>query len=414
MDFSEIKAFFGEYTLLADILIVLAVILVAYISLIVVRKVLINIIERIARRSRTKIDDFLIESKTLNRVAYIVPLLVIDASTNLVELPEGVASSISVVSHVLIIMVTLLAITSFLNGINRFYETLEISKERPIKGYLQVGNIVIILIGIIFIVGIFTNKSPWAILTGIGALTAVLLLIFRDTILSFVAGIQITGYDLIHRGDWIEVPQYGADGDVIDIALHTVSVQNWDKTITVIPTHKLTEGGFKNWRGMKQSGGRRIKRSVYIDVSSIRFCDEELRNRFRKVQLITDYVDRKLEELDRYNKEHGIDESFPVNGRRMTNIGTFRAYVEQYLRHHPRVRQDLTLMVRQLRPEPTGLPIEIYAFVNTTDWVQYEAIQADIFDHILAVVSHFDLRVFQNPAGGDIKEAVTAFRQEGI
>lgn len=408
MDLSKIKAFFSEYTTLTDTLIFLGIILLAYISLIVVRKILVHVIERIARKSRTKIDDFLIESKTLNRLAYIIPILIIDASTHFVVFPERIEDAISLISEVLLILVILLSITAFLNAINRFYETLPISLERPIKGYLQVTNIVIILIGLIFVVGLLTDKSPWAILTGVGALTAVLLLIFRDTILAFVAGIQITGYDLIHKGDWIEVPQYGADGDVIDIALHTVSVQNWDKTITVIPTHKLTEGGFKNWRGMKKSGGRRIKRSIFIDLSTIRFCDEEMRERLRKIQLLTEYVDRKLEELEKYNKEHGIDESFPVNGRRMTNIGTFRAYVERYLRNHPNVRQDLTLMVRQLKPESTGLPMEIYAFANTTEWVVYEAIQADIFDHIFAIVPHFDLRVFQNPAGGDIKEAMLA------
>lgn len=309
--------------------------------------------------------------------------------------------------EIIIIIVVLLSITSFFNAINRYYETLLISRERPIKGYLQVANIVIFFIGLIFIVGMVTDKSPWAILTGVGALTAVLLLIFRDTILAFVAGIQITAYDLIHRGDWIEVPQYGADGDVIDIALHTVSVQNWDKTITVIPTHKLTEGGFKNWRGMQQSGGRRIKRSINIDLSSIRFCDRDMVERFREIRLITEYVDRKIEELERYNREHGFDDKLPINGRRMTNIGTFRAYAERYLTNHPLVRQDLTRMVRQLKPEPTGLPIEIYAFANDTDWVRYEAIQSDIFDHLLAVIPQFDLRVFQSPAGGDIKEIAT-------
>jgi miniconductance mechanosensitive channel len=407
MDIEKIREFFNEYTLLTDTLIFLGVILIAYISLLIVRKYLIYIIERIARKSKIRFDDYLIESKTLQRLAYLIPLMIINASTEVLTLPESVESAMSVISEILFILVILLSITAFFNGINGYYETLPISRERPIKGYLQVTNIVVILIGLIVIVGMLTDKSPWAILTGIGALTAVLLLIFRDTILSFVAGIQITGYDLIHRGDWIEVPQYGADGDVMDIALHTVSVQNWDKTITVIPTHKLTEGGFKNWRGMQQSGGRRIKRSVNIDLSSIKFCDKEMVERFRNITLLKDYVDKKIFELETYNKEHGFDDRLPINGRRMTNIGTFRIYVERYLRNHPKVRQDLTCMVRQLKPEPSGLPIEIYTFANDTNWVNYEAIQADIFDHILAVIPQFDLRVFQSPAGGDIKEVAS-------
>ena len=232
-------------------------------------------------------------------------------------------------------------------------------------------------------------------------MTAVLLLIFRDTILSFIASLQITSNDLVRVGDWIEVPKFGADGDVIDIALHTVKIQNWDKTITVIPTHKLIDETFKNWRGMAQSGGRRIKRSILIDIESIRICDDALVERLKKIHLITDYVQDKLQELDEYNAEQQIDTSSPVNGRRMTNIGTFRAYVVAYLRHHKRIHQQMTFLVRQLPPGPTGLPLEIYVFTNDTAWAKYEAIQADIFDHILAVVPEFDLRVFQSPTGRD-------------
>ena len=253
-------------------------------------------------------------------------------------------------------------------------------------------------------IGVFTGKSPLAILGGIGAMTAVLMLIFKDTILSFVSSIQISGYGLIHKGDWIEMPKYGADGDVIDIALHTIKVQNWDKTITVIPTSKLTEDSFKNWRGMTQSGGRRIKRSVNIDLNTVKFCDEDMIERFGKIQLISEYVKNKQEELNKYNEENNIDETQLVNGRRMTNIGTYRAYIEAYLRSHNKINHDLTYMVRQLAPGPSGLPIEIYAFTNDIAWLNYEAIQADIFDHILAVTSHFNLSIYQNPSGYDISK----------
>jgi len=408
MSVDKIQAFFEQHALLGDSLKLLGILILSYISFLLVRKFLIHLIERIARKSKTTIDDYLIESKTLSRLAYLIPVFIIDASTYLVALPESYENFISLTSEILMILIVLLTITALFNGLNRFYETLPISRERPVKGYLQVTNIVIILIGIIFIAGLITEKSPWAILTGIGALTAVLLLIFRDTILAFVAGIQITGYNLMHKGDWIEVPQYGADGDVIDIALHTVSVQNWDKTITIIPTHKLTEGGFKNWRGMQQSGGRRIKRSIYVDISSIRFCDDDMIEQFRHFRLLKDYVDQKNAELESFNQEHEIDDPESINRRRMTNIGTFRIYVEKYLNSHPRIHHDLTCMVRQLKPEATGLPIEIYAFANTTEWKTYESIQSDILDHIFAVVPKFDLRVFQSPAGGDIRD-VAAF-----
>jgi miniconductance mechanosensitive channel len=242
------------------------------------------------------------------------------------------------------------------------------------------------------------------LLSGIGAMTAVILLIFKDTILSFVAGIQITGYDLIHVGDWIEMPEYGADGDVIDIALHTVKVQNWDKTITVIPTHKLTENSFKNWRGMQQAGGRRIKRALYIDQNSVSACNDEMIERFSKINLIADYVQKKKEELEKHNRENKIDSSVKVNRRQMTNIGTFRAYAQAYLEKHSKINHSLTTMVRQLPPGPNGLPMEVYAFTNTTEWLAYESIQGDIFDHLLSVVPEFDLHIFQNPAGMDFRK----------
>ena len=252
-------------------------------------------------------------------------------------------------------------------------------------------------------ISLFLGVSPLVLLSGLGALTAVLMLIFQDTILSFVAGIRIINNDLVRVGDWIEMPKFEADGFVIEAGLHTVKVQNWDKTISHIPTHRLVEDPFRNWRGMAESGGRRIKRAIMIDQSSIRFCDEEMLDRYERIQLIRDYVRSRRREIAEYNQAYQVDPSHIVNGRRMTNLGTFRAYVTAYLRNHPRIRQDMMLLVRHLQPTAEGLPIEIYCFVNDTAWVNYEGVQADIFDHILAAVPHFDLRVFQSPSGYDLQ-----------
>lgn len=237
----------------------------------------------------------------------------------------------------------------------------------------------------------------------LGGLTAVLLLVFKDMILGLVAGIQLSSNNMIARGDWIEMPNYGADGDVIDITLTTVMVQNWDKTITTIPTYALISDSFKNWKGMQESGGRRIKRAVNIDINSIRFVDDELLSKLRKVELLKDYLQDKLQEIDKYNQEHAVDTSLLINGRKITNIGTFRAYLIAYLRRHPLINKEMTFLVRQLRPTECGLPIEVYVFSNDKVWANYEAIQADIFDHIFAVVPEFGLRVFQNPTGSDFQ-----------
>jgi miniconductance mechanosensitive channel len=308
--------------------------------------------------------------------------------------------------------VILLTGGTLLTGFGDIYTSLDISRGRPIKGYVQVFKLIIYLIGGIIIVSIFLGRSPLVLLSGFGAVTAIVLLIFRDTILSFVASLQITSNDLVRIGDWIEMPKYGANGDVVDIALHTVQVQNWDKTITVIPTHKLIDETFKNWRGMMKSGGRRIKRAIFIDLNSIKFCDEQLVERFKEYQLISDYVKQKQAELEQYNREHQVNTNVLVNGRRMTNIGTFRTYIDAYLRNNSKIHQDMTFMIRQLAPGPNGLPIEIYVFTKDTVWAHYEAIQADIFDHIFAVVSQFELKVFQNPTGRDFGKLATGIGEK--
>jgi miniconductance mechanosensitive channel len=255
----------------------------------------------------------------------------------------------------------------------------------------------------VLVIALLFKQSPFGILGGLGAMTAVLILVFKDTILGLVASFQISTTDMVRIGDWIEMPKYGADGDVIDVSLHTIKIQNWNKTISTIPTYALISDTFKNWRGMSDSGGRRIKRAVNIDITSIKFCTEEMIKRFSKFQYISEHVEKKKKELAEFNEVNRFDISELVNGRHMTNIGTFRAYLEEYLRNHPKIHQDMTFLVRQLPPGEHGLPIEIYVFSNDQRWAQYEAIQADIFDHILAVLPMFDLRAFQSPTGHDFK-----------
>ena len=288
-----------------------------------------------------------------------------------------------------------------INTVEEIYQSFRASKQIPIKGFIQITKIALYFFTTVFVVSILLNKTPLFLLSGIGALTAVLMLVFKDAILGFVAGIQLSANSMVAHGDWIEMPKYGADGDVLEVTLTTVKVQNWDKTITTIPTYALISESFKNWRGMQQSGGRRIKRAVNIDMNSIRFCDEEMLGRFGKIQYISEYIDTKKAELEAFNSAENVDNASLANGRRMTNVGTFRAYVQAYLLNHPMINKDMTFLVRQLKPTEFGLPIEIYVFSKDQVWANYEAIQADIFDHILAVLPEFDLRVYQNPTGSD-------------
>jgi len=381
----------------------LAVILLAIFSYYITKQFVIKIIRKLVKSTNTNLDDILFSSRVLNRVSYFVPLFIIHYFTYL--LPDQInLLKLLVSSFGILIFISVL--TALLNSLSDYFEKTEKYKERPIKGYFQVVIIILYIFGTILLIGNLVGESPWAILTGLGALTAVLLLVFRDTILSFVASIQISSYDLVKVGDWVEVPKYNADGDVIDISLNVIKIQNWDKTITVVPTYKLIEDSFKNWRGMTLSGGRRIKRAIYIDQSSVKFCSAEMLSRFSKYALIKNYLDIKQKEISEFNREKNFDESVLVNGRRLTNLGTFRAYLIEYLKQRDDIRKDLTFMVRQLSPGSEGIPIEIYIFTSTTDWARYENIQADIFDHILAVVPQFDLSIFQNPTGSDFKEAL--------
>lgn len=385
---------------LANALVVLAIIIACVLSWFLVRIILTKVLAAYIRRSKNKWDDILLERNLFSRIANLAPAVIIHMAAPVFP---GLQVWIQRLAFSYIVLVTLLILSSLMDGIEALYRTFEISRERPIKGFIQVLKIVFSIVGIIVIISVLLDRPPWALLSGIGVFSAVLLLVFQNSILGFVAGIQLSGNDMVRVGDWIEMPKYNADGDVIDITLHTVKVRNWDKTITMIPTHALISDSFKNWRGMHESGGRRIKRAVYIDMNSIKFCTEEMLQKYEKFHYLTDYIQRKRQEIDEYNRSRNIDPEQLVNGRRMTNVGTFRAYVQEYLKNLPALNQNMITMVRQLAPTEHGLPIEIYCFTGSTVWVEHESVQADIFDHILAVVPQFDLQIYQRPSGKDIR-----------
>jgi miniconductance mechanosensitive channel len=295
-------------------------------------------------------------------------------------------------------------LNAFLNSIYDIYQGFEVSKSKPIKGYLQVFKIILFLIGAIFVISMLIGRSPLYLLTGLGAFSAVLLLIFRDPILGLVGGIQISANDMVRPGDWIVMNKSGADGVVTDISLTTVKVQNWDKTITTIPTYSLVSESFVNWRGMEESGGRRIKRSINIDMNSVKFASPEQLTQLKKIKLVNNYLQKKEKELATYNEKNNIDDEVLVNGRRQTNLGVFRAYVAEYLKSNSNINQDMTFLVRQLQPGESGIPIEIYVFSKVQEWAKYEDIQSDIFDHLLATIPEFGLQVFQNPSGADFRK----------
>jgi miniconductance mechanosensitive channel len=390
-----------ENPLLWQITAVVGVLILAALAYFITHRYILNLISKVVKKSQTDIDDILFDNKLMRQASFLPPLLIIYYLGYLTPNLEEIIHRISIA---MMSILALIVCGSLLTKLNLFYDKTNTSRNKPIKSYIQVVKLIFYILGGIIILATLIGQSPWFFVTGLGAMTAVLILVFRDTILSFVASLQITGNDLVRVGDWIDVPSFSADGDVMDIALHTIKVQNWDKTITVIPTHKLIDVSFKNWRGMQVTGGRRIKRSIFVDQNSIKICDDKLLAHFKSIELIKDYLEDKTVELKEYNKTNQIsDDSRLVNSRRMTNIGTFRIYVELYLKQHEKIHHGLTTMARQLSPGAHGLPIEIYTFTNTTAWLEYESIQADIFDHILAVIPEFELKIFQNPSGLDFQ-----------
>ena len=349
-------------------------------------------------------DDILVEKHIVKRILYFIPLILLYVLSS----PILTGTSLLPLSQTLISFLFLIAgmmfLDAMLNALLAIYGKSAIAKEISITPFVQVLKLGLYFVTGILLLSLLLQKTPLYFLSGLGALTAVLMFVFKDVLMGFVAGIQLIANKMVAPKDWIEMPKYGADGDVLEITLTTVKVQNFDNTITTIPTYALINESFKNWRNMNLSGGRRIKRYVNIDLGSIKFCSSEMLEQFKRIQLISQYIQNRQEEILVYNKKHQVDESTLVNGRRLTNIGVFRSYVEAYLRQHPMIHKDMTFLIRQLSPSENGLPIEIYVFCKDTNWTAYEAIQADIFDHILAVVPEFDLRVFQEPSGSDFQK----------
>ncbi|HEY9143637.1 MAG TPA: mechanosensitive ion channel domain-containing protein, partial [Arenimonas sp.] len=357
------------------------------------QRITLRVLVRMVEASSVKWDDALLARGVISRLSHAVPAIVIYLGVPVVpNLPDGAVEVVRNVAAAYVVLTAAQALSAFLASLQDIYEANdpERARSRPIKGYLQVVKIVLFVLSAVLIIAVLVDKSPLLLLSGFGAMTAVLMLVFKDTILSLVASVQIQSNDMVRVGDWIEMPKYGADGDVIDVALHTVKVQNWDKTITTIPTHTLIADSFKNWRGMSESGGRRIKRALPIDQGTVRYLSNEEREDLSRFVLLQPYLEKKASELAEWNAQR--QGKAPVNLRRLTNLGTFRAYAHAYLQAHKGIRDDMTLLVRQLDPGPQGLPIEIYCFTATTAWNDYEDIQSDIFDHLLAILPEFGLR----------------------
>ena len=369
-----------------------------------VRRPLLAGARRFIRRTESTWDDPLLEHRVLEHVSLLLPALAFYLL--IPSVLAGYDELLTVARQVLAVYLVVIVARSvdlFLNAMADVWSRSEGARNLSIKSFFQFIKIIIYLAAAVVVVSSLLGRSPLVLLSGLTALTAVILLIFRDAILGLVAGIQLSANRMVAVGDWIEMPNYGADGDVLEVALTTVKVRNWDKTITTVPTQALISESFKNWRGMLESGGRRIKRSINIDLKTIRHCDEEMLRRYGRIRYISEYIERKETELETYNRERGIDLESLANGRRMTNVGTFRAYVTAYLKDHPKINQEMTFLVRQLAPTEHGLPLEIYVFCSDINWVSYESVQADIFDHLLAIMAAFDLSVFQAPSGEDIR-----------
>jgi len=401
-----------QYPQLYSIVSLGALFIAAWLANWVVKRILVRGIYRALDATSAGLDGAILQSKVIARLANVVPAIIISIGIRFVPgLPESLVSTVRNVCGATIVVVVAVAVSGIFSLFNTLYERRPDAHQRPIKGYIQVLKIAIYAIALILCVAALLDRSPLILLSGLGAMAAVLILIFQDTLLSLVASVQISSNDIIRVGDWVELPQINADGDVIDIALHTVKIQNFDKTITMVPTKRFISDPFKNWRGMQESGGRRIKRSILLDQQSVRFLDGDALKHLYGFNLLASYLERKTTEIERWNSELKSRGDKPLNMRRVTNIGTLRAYIEAYLKNHPGVHQDMTLMVRQLAPTPEGIPLEVYCFTNTTAWQAYEGIQADIFDHLLAIVPEFGLQVFQNPSGKDMRHLVSQVTQ---
>lgn len=399
--YNELVEWLKEYPIIFTIICLSILVIIAWVANFIVKRILVRGITKVLRVTLLRHDDLLSKHDVVTRLSNVVPAMVISLGINVVPgLPTAIVQIVHNVCAAFVILTLVLALSNILDIINALWQKRADAADKPIKGYIQIVKIVTFAIATILIIAALIDKSPVILLSGLGAMAAVLMLIFQDTLLSLVASVQISSNDMIRIGDWIEMPQLNADGDVIDIALHTVKVQNWDKTITTIPTKKFMTDSFKNWRGMQEAGGRRIKRSLFIDQNSVHFLTEEEENHLRQFKLLKNYLEEKDKEIADWNNEYGDNNR--VNSRRITNFGTFRAYVINYLKSHPKIHQNMTLLVRQMAPAAEGIPLELYCFTNDIRWAFYEAIQSDIFDHLLAILPEFGLHVFQAPSGTDV------------
>lgn len=383
------------------------VLLLAFIVRFVCTKLLLGIVAHLIRKTRVTWDDILFNEDVLIRFCNLLPPLIL---TNLVpevltKVSDGWLTFATHLCDIYALITLLQLLNALMKAIYAVYSQKEHLRNRPLKGLLQTGQVILWFVGIILVIAILFDKQPLSLLAGLSASAAILMLVFKDSIMGVVSGVQLSANDMLKVGDWISMPKCGADGTVIEVTLNTVKVQNWDKTIVTIPPYLLVSDSFQNWRGMSESGGRRIKRSINIDMTSVRFCSPEMLEKYRKIHLLTDYVEQTESVVSEYNAEHKIDNSVLVNGRRQTNIGVFRAYITAYLRNMPRVNQEMTLMVRQLQPTDRGIPLELYFFSADTGWVATEDLQSDVFDHLLAIIPEFGLRVFQSPTGADLQGA---------
>ncbi len=396
----ETSAMYLKLVILLFVLFILS-----YVTNFIIKKILVRSIRSVIKKTKTVWDDALVENKVFITLSHIAPAIVIYLTAPYIfEDFSGAIPYILRLVNAYISTILIVVIINFLNTLKYYLENTKLFKDKPLDSYFQLVKIVIYIIGGIIILSFLLNKSPLYFFSALGAMTVVLLLIFKDSIMGFVASIQLSANDMIQIGDWVSMPKYGADGDVIEMNLTTIKIQNWDKTITSIPTYAFISESFKNWRGMSESGGRRIKRSLNIKISSIKFCSLEMLERFKKFQLIKDYIEEKSNKIEEYNKENKIDKSYLINGRHLTNIGIFRVYAEAYVKNNPDINLNMTCMVRQLLPTEKGLPIEIYTFSNRQEWVTYEGIMSDMFDHLIASVPEFELEVFQSPTGTDFRK----------
>jgi miniconductance mechanosensitive channel len=407
MDLSEIQAWAAQNRAAAFSVFVVLLVLFYFFT----RNIIVRSLIKLASHTSTKVDDILVKHLQPLRLAWLAPLGALYA---LAYMAPEYEAGIRRIALFFILWISAVTLNGMLDALNEIYETRPGFNGVSIQSYLDIAKILFVVVAVILSISLFSGESPVTLLTGLGALTAVLLLIFQDTILSLVASIQIAAHNLIKEGDFIEVPSYGAEGEVVNISLHTIKVQNSDKTFSVIPTFKIVDVAYKNWRGMRESGGRRIQRSLLVDMNTIRFCDEELLGRLQKIDLISDYLQERVSKIKAYQLEHAEHYDSPLDGPQITNTEVFRTYIEHHLRGRKDIHQEgMPFLVRTLAPNPSGLPIELYVFARTTQWEVYEGIQAEIFDHLLAAASHFDLRVFQEPTGRDFS-ALAQGLQRGV